>query len=266
MGLTSVTAKAGKGEKVVEVDFIVDPTTGDVTITHEFGEKRTFTVDVNATTGQSIALLKGISASTNQILSISIKDKVTSGAVYEMMLADSRGDGNVGLYPIVIYANHSHIEEFNTVYVNSVIDLTAVFIEDFNGTYEIEIEGKAGSDISTIEVDGVTVIAGTSITVDAQEYYPSAAKRNVITTNNLPAVPASDYKGQVHYDIDSKSGKVMQTAVATVTGSWTPTVIGNTPIGVTKGTQATGIIVLTEDEYEQLAIKHPTTLYFVEEQ
>ncbi len=56
----------------------------------------------------------------------------------------------------------------------------------------------------------------------------------------------------------------MTSAVATTLGGWVPTVIGSTKVGTTGGTQATGILVMTQTGYNNIT-PNATTLYFIEE-
>ena len=246
-----------------EVDFKVNTTTHAVTAIYTAGHTREFEIDITAHVGENFELLKFLPRDTSD-LTITVEAIEPDGATYDMRYIASEGSIPL-LTPIGINSHNSTISSFGVLDKAGVDYVVGTSTSSAVVKYRVIVSSKY-HDISQIEVgDGIAITDSFVTTVDGSINYPNKMDGNIITKKLLPAVTVPSYKGQVHYDQDDVSQKMMLKDVAYDKDNWGDTIIGNTPVGTTGGTQARGILVMTQAEYDAIPTKDTTTLYFIEE-
>ncbi len=245
-----------------EVTFTLDFTTHRVTAAHTFGHTRIFELVVTADSGKGFEVLENMPRDTSDI-TITVEAIEPDGATYVMRYLSSDGTPPL-LTPIATNSHNGTISGFGVLDFASKDYVMGTSSSNTDTTYRIIVHSKY-HDISGIKIGaGVNDSASFPQIVDGSYDYPVTMKRNIVTQNRLPTPNAPDYIGQVHYDRDTTSGYGMLSAFALTTASWLSTVIGDTKVGTTGGTQAKGILIMTQAQYDAIATKDSKTLYFIE--
>ncbi|MCD6136220.1 hypothetical protein J7J63_05850 [Candidatus Bipolaricaulota bacterium] len=246
-----------------EVDFTVNQTTHVITADHTFGHTREFDITITANAGEHFELLKNMPRDTSD-LTVTVEAVAPDGATYDMRYLSSEGADPL-LVPVAINAHGSTISAFGGLDKGGLDHIMGTSSSDTDAAYRVIIHSEY-HDIGAITLgSGATDTNAYIESIDGNKNYPITMKRNVITKNASPALGTPDYKGQVNYDEDDHSGLMMLRTVAYTDTTWKNTAIGSTKIGTTGGTQAKGILVMTQAKYDAITTKDASTLYFIEE-